>query len=250
MSTAQEGNMQKVRFSGESIERIGSVFDQAQLPRFGISDFANEPSLFSCDFFSAIEKGGPLTHLILRTFYESAEAIERFTRAKRAGLRDVVDVRVQRLMPGMYPSIPGWHCDAVPRASYSSQPDFSKVNPASYHFTCILDTSIDSDTRSFRSSGATSLTQFTSLDEEIEFNDQESIYRQLHRHIESSPNPRVNCEPGALYGFSTMVPHRTMPTINRGWRLFFRMSMYHAPPVANGVTSQQQVYLLSEENGW
>lgn len=181
--------------------------------------------------------GGPLVQSILNCINLSQQD---FVAAFEESLTPVIDVRVQRLMPGMYPSIPGWHCDSVPRATYTSQPDFKLLHPHSFHLTCLLSTSEN-----------VSNTEF--LDEEIsvEFDEDSAIWRQLHIAIENAgPLKKVVAAPGRVYKFDSLTPHRTMPCVERGWRLFFRLSMYHNPPIVNKVPAAQQVYLLSEENGW
>lgn len=180
--------------------------------------------------------GGPLTQEILDEIDLSREDIRA---AFEYGLTPVIDVRVQRLMPGMYPSIPGWHCDAVPRKDYHSQPDFSLLHPASMHMTCLLSTSDN-----------VSNTEFLAVPFGMTFTDDEPVWKQLHKHIVKESMTSMTIRPGWVYKFSSLTPHRTAPTVERGWRLFFRMSMYHNPPIVNKVPAAQQVYLLSEENGW
>lgn len=205
-----------------------------------ISALAAEPSLFSATVEFALQSGGPVTRKIVEHLKDKPAVI----RAIDAGLHPVIDVRVQRLMPGMYPSIPGWHCDAVPRGDYHAQPDFSKIHPDAVHFTTLVSTAED----------GVSATEFLGTPIEVEFEDHLPVWQQLHRHIEARKDAEQHviwrARNGEVFQFETLVPHRTTPTTTRGWRLFFRMSLYHNPPLMNGVPSQQQVYLLSEDNGW
>ncbi len=244
---------QIVKFPGFTPMSFGKVsFPKRSF--FNIKAFNDEPSLFSCDLSSALRLGGPLTQAILLKLLQSPGCMSILGTGLASGLSPVIDVRVQRLMPGMFPSIPGWHCDAVPRPGYATQPDFSLINPKSYHWTCILDTSIDQandGSISYTSECVTSLTEFVRFKRECEFQDDVSVWKQLHRMIEANSHlERMSVEPGVLYGFETLCPHRTIATLNRGWRLFFRLSLYHNPAFGNQVASTQQVYLLSEENGW
>jgi hypothetical protein len=207
--------------------------------KYSVAELASEPSLFSCSMEHAEVKGGDIVRDILyRIRHAYRGAIEK---AYAAGLYEIIDVRVQRLMPGMFPSIPGWHCDSVPRPNYFAQPDFSLLKPESFHITCIADTE-----------GGNGIGNTVFLDEEIEFkfNEFKPVWQQLHHQIEMVPRRIRPIQSGQFVKFSSLDPHKAIACHTRGWRLFFRMSMYHNPPVTNGVPSQQQVYILSEANGW
>lgn len=207
--------------------------------KYEIAEMAAETSLFSCSIEHARVKGGPITNEILDKIENFASDDMRTAYAE--GLHEVIDVRVQRLMPGMFPSIPGWHCDSVPRPNYFAQPDFSLLNPASFHITCIADTE-----------GGQGIGNTVFLNEELlfEYNDLEPVWQQLHKKIEVAPRRTFTVPSGRILKFSSKDAHKAVACTKRGWRMFFRMSMYKNPPLANAVTSQQQVYILSEENGW
>jgi hypothetical protein len=55
---------------------------------------------------------------------------------------------------------------------------------------------------------------------------------------------------GVLARFTCKTLHRASPCHKRGWRMFFRFSMLPRPDIKNEIPKQQQVYQLSEENGW
>lgn len=207
-----------------------------------ISELAAEPCLFSCDMRAAEVQGGDITAGILEQVRQVCKPA--MLAAYEAGLSEVIDVRVQRLMPGMYPSIPGWHCDAVPRADYWSQPDFARLNPASFHVTTLVDT--------YEGGHQFGLCPTVFLDNAIKFNYDETrpVWKQLHQQIEAAPQRTRYVRPGELLCFDSRSPHKATACRERGWRLFFRLSMYHRPPVVNKVQTVQQVYVLSEENGW
>lgn len=52
--------------------------------------------------------------------------------------------------------------------------------------------------------------------------------------------------------FDSWTLHRAMPTKIRGWRLFFRMAMWHKPNLGEDgmISKQEQVYKLVEGSGW
>jgi hypothetical protein len=67
------------------------------------SEIKKEPMFFNSDFDYAYLNGGKIT----RSFLDNLPDGWRI---------DVVfDSRIHMLMPGWYPSIPGWHHDDVPR---------------------------------------------------------------------------------------------------------------------------------------
>lgn len=205
-----------------------------------IPELAAEPSLFSCSLEQANALGGEITQEVLAAVLRSCPIQMKL--AYEAGLHEVIDVRVQRLMPGMFPSIPGWHCDFVPRSNYFAQPDFALLNSRSFHVTCLVDTD---DTGIGLAN-----TVFLKDDIEFRFDAKSPVWRQLHQQIESGPHRIQYVKPGCVIRFDSRTPHKAAACVRRGWRYFFRMSMHHNPPIVNKVSSCQQVYVLSEENGW
>lgn len=163
-----------------------------------------------------------------------------------SGYHYVVDARVQRLMPGMFPSIPGWHCDGVPRSSYTSQPDLTKVEPNARHAVVLFATGNNVSNTEFINN--------TPVTVDIS-DDPIPVWRQVHRAVENQRMGRneiytTTVTPGDIAIFDQCSIHRATPTQVRGWRIFYRLSMMPTPPMELGFTNQEQVYLLSEENGW
>jgi hypothetical protein len=188
----------------------------------------------SVDF--ALEHGGPLVKRILNSWTWDDEWLKR---AVENGYNQVIDVRIQRLMPGMYPSIPGWHCDAVPRSGYHSQPDFKKADVKNVmHYTALIST--DDEVCN---------TEFLTDELKMEINPERGVWEQVHRKIEEEKPVIQQIAPGALYRFGQLALHRAAPTKVRGWRLFFRLSIYYNKPL-NVIPRMQQVYLISEKAGW
>jgi hypothetical protein len=48
-----------------------------------------------------------------------------------------IDSRSHMLMKGMYPCIPGWHCDDFYRESHEHQPDLANI-PPTIHYLVVL----------------------------------------------------------------------------------------------------------------
>lgn len=210
----------------------------ANFPKISLAILGSEPSLFSCSEEGVSISGGLLAKTALK--HIQAAYIQDIYNAKQAGLSAIVDVRVQRLMPGMFPSIPGWHCDAVPRCNYHGQPNFCAINPAAFHVALTLS----------NEQAGVSNTEYVMDAVKPKIYDAEHVYRELHEQVERIA-PRVEQIPdGVFTKFTPKTIHRATETHRRGWRMFMRFSMYHKPPIVNGVQGQQQVYLLSEKNGW
>lgn len=214
--------------------------EYAEWPKIGIESLSKEPSLLSCSPIGVRALGGMLSKIALAHVEEHYASEIR--RGEKAGLSSVVDCRVQRLMPGQFPSIPGWHCDAVPRNGYHGQPDFELVNPAAFHVAVLLSTE----------PCGVSNTQY--VDQHAVFklwhSPGRSVYHELHDEVEKLKPDVLHVKDGEFVKYSPHTVHRAMPTARRGWRMFFRYSMYHKPPVLNEVPNVQQVYQLSEANGW
>jgi hypothetical protein len=169
------------------------------------------------------------------------------------GLYPNCDIRIHRLYPGDYPAYPGWHCDGEFRETYFSQPDLDKI-PVSYHLTATV---------SSHENGISN-TQF--LKESFEFQtirdysmrdtqDQHTMWSEVNELLEKRKDKDVwNTRDGQLVQFDARTLHRAMPAMRRGWRLFFRMSMWHKPNLGinnNGmVTKQEQVYKILGPIGW
>ena len=75
-----------------------------------------EPMLYSASWNFARKYGGPLTNQVMG---RSARAV-KFMLDTQIDTYPylVIDTRVHMLMPGFYPAIPGWHCDATPRTEH------------------------------------------------------------------------------------------------------------------------------------
>lgn len=210
----------------------------APFPKLSLAMLGAEPSLFSCSEEAVGISGGMLAKTALK--HIQAAFIKDIYNAKQEGLSAIVDVRVQRLMPGMFPSIPGWHCDAVPRCQYHGQPNFCAINPAAFHVALTLSSE----------AAGVSKTEYVMDAIKPKIYDQEHVYRDLHEQVVHIA-PRVEqINDGVFVKYTPKTIHRATETHRRGWRMFMRFSMYHKPPLVNGVQGQQQVYLLSEKNGW
>lgn len=167
-----------------------------------------------------------------------------YAEAERLKLWPNCDVRVHRLYPGDFPAYPGWHCDGEFRETYFSQPDLDRIK-VSRHITATVSTH----------AGGVSSPQF--LDEpfgcEVEEASDVALWGQVDAALGREQSKLVwDSLDGQLVLFDSWTLHRARPAKIRGWRLFFRMSMWHRPNLGDGgmITKQEQVYKLAEGSGW
>jgi hypothetical protein len=184
---------------------------------------------------------GPIANSLL-----DAVPSDYFDDAKRLGLFPNADIRIHRLYPGDYPAYPGWHCDGEFRETYFSQPDLDKI-PVHRHLVGTVSTSSDgvSNTQFLAEPFTATLTRVP--DQEI------TLWGMVHAQVEREQTRRTfDTRDGQMVEFDSWTLHRAMPAKVRGWRMFFRMSMWHKPNLGRGgnFTKQEQVYKLVEGGGW
>jgi hypothetical protein len=207
---------------------------------FSIPDLEAERGVYSATPRFVRQHCGPIAVSIL-----DAVPDDYFAEAERLGLYPNIDVRIHRLYPGDYPAYPGWHCDGEFRETYFSQPDLDRI-PVSHHMVATASTHPE----------GVSNTQFLNepfradVDEDAK---DVTLWGQVHRQLEAKGyTSLVDTRDGQLVAFDSRTLHRAMPTKVRGWRLFFRISMWHRPNLGAGgmLTKQEQVYKVAEGTGW
>jgi hypothetical protein len=201
-------------------------------------ELLEETSLFSCSPEAVKQLAGPKVRMALNKIETNYDQI--IDRGRRNGLSPVIDVRVHRLFPGMFPGIPGWHCDFVPRGAYSGQPNFGLVHPHAFLIALLL---------SDQPQGVSN-TEFVNHPIRPQLWDQEHVYKNLHDEV-VRVNPHLClAHDNHFVWFNQKSIHRAKAAHRRGVRLFMRYSMIEKPVIVNKITHQQQVYLLSEATGW
>lgn len=194
--------------------------------------FKYEPMIFSGDLAFTKEVNGPITSRCLKLIEESDE----FQKCYQRNSNVVVDTRVTMTMKGAYPSIPGWHCDDVPRSEKYSQPTLYDTSDKIQHFMVLL-----ADVE------AQSCTEFVSEPFSAEI-DETNVWFSLHNEvIKHAPNTRF-IKQGEIIRFNQTAIHRASAAKNPGWRFFMRVSLTHRKP-ANEIRRQVQVYIDSN-GGW
>lgn len=222
----------KFRFHPD-YKTIGSVCGHTS-----IEELSKVVSVYAASPEFAIQHCGPLVENILARVPQFW-----YDECRRRKLLPNVDVRVHRLYRGIYPAFPGWHCDAEFRESYFGQPELDRT-PVSKTIVCTV------------SSHPEGISNTRFLNEElvvsVEESEEQALWRQVHEKVESKARSTWDAPDGCLINFSNRTLHKAMPTVRRGWRLFFRMSMWHKPYLeAEGkISKQEQVYQVLESQGW
>lgn len=188
-----------------------------------------EPMLHRASRGFAIRHGGPLTM--------------RFIQALDTVWNDeiLIDSRVHMLMPGMWPCIPGWHHDDVPRSRADGQPNYETPEYRSQHCMALW--------------GDCSLTEFAVGEADFDIPPEGTkIYKTLQPVVERRCNDgqltRVTAEPGRMIFFDWLTWHRGMPTTHHGFRFFIRASRASGLTPRNEIRYNANVYMPVVEEGW
>jgi hypothetical protein len=191
---------------------------------------STEPMVYAADLEFAYENGSVITKKVI-------DQLRIRLASDGVDVNDiVVDTRVNMVMPGMYPSIPGWHCDDVPRTDESNgQPDLSLVDAECVHYMILI-----SDT------GATR-TEFVYNEYECEI-DPTDVWESLNTEIiHDTPNTMFVPE-GRFVKFNQQAIHRASIAKSSGWRYFFRATARGPRTPVNRMRTQVQVYIT--KIGW
>lgn len=221
-----------------------SVRTVADFPAIAsIADLAEERGVYSaCPEFVRAHCG-PIARNILElipaSYHEEADDL---------GLHVNIDVRIHRLYVGDIPAYPGWHADDEYRESYHAQPDLLKVPPHRHLVGTVSTEPVGVSNTRFL------IEDFTAHIAEPSAT--ETLWGQVHRQVErahaDSPLAMMDAPDGRLIEFGSFTLHRAMQATVRGWRLFFRASMWHKPYLGDGgmLSRQEQVYKIDEGSGW
>lgn len=207
-------------------------------PIASIADLEKEIGVYSATPEFVSKYCGKISNSILdkipATYFEEAKAL---------GLYPNIDVRIHRLYPGDYPAYPGWHCDGEYRETYFSQPDLNRIK-VHKHLICTV---------SSHENGVSNC-EFLNMDFRIDSRSSADfpLWGEVDRELSSFGHlPTIQTQDGTIYLFDGWSLHRVMPAKIRGWRLFFRMAMWHKPNLGEGkITKQEQVYQISGNQGW
>lgn len=198
-----------------------------QLPAFDQEAIKAEPQFWRADRTFAWDRGGPIT----RAFLERLDWTPL-----------VLDSRVHMLMPRMYPCIPGWHLDDVPRTRQDGQPEHATPSYKAEHVAAVI--------------GDASLTVFACGELELEDLPVGGgvIYQEWHfaieKLIERKQIEARSIEEGQMIKFGWGSFHRGAFASKRGWRMFIRATRRTETKARNEIRNQTQVYLTEPFTGW
>jgi len=213
------------------IQTIGKVKGSRSVDELSV-----ETSVYAASPDFVRQNCGPIANGILDAVDQSY-----FDRCEDLGMLPNIDVRVHRLNVGEYPAIPGWHCDGVKRETYHGQPDPDKMR--------IRDTVLCAV-----SMGSVCNPEVITEQLEIDIPEIEDEFK-LWQYVDSKildSTSRREMPDGEITMIGASTLHRVMPARRRGFRLLFRMSMWHNDYLGDSgkISKQQQVYLVQGENGW
>lgn len=206
---------------------------------FGVENMKYEPMIFSGDLDWSRKNGGKLTNHVLDHVMPQVHNFYGTEIPKH--LNFVVDTRVNMLMKGYYPSIPGWHCDDVRRGT-TGQPEPSLNTPDVQHFMVLLSTSTAVQE-------GVSGTEFVSNKRTYNL-DPQNVWHSLDQSVNKDEDKKTRfIKAGEVVRFDQAAIHRASPANSNGWRFFFRLSVTHRKP-ANEIRQQVQVYIDLNNVGW
>jgi hypothetical protein len=141
------------------------------------------------------------------------------------------DVKIHMLFKGMYPCIPNWHCDNVPRGD-DGKLDYSKVDP-------------NADPMFLWVSGKPT-TEFMGPGFQFEYAPKD--HGDLDRHMKADPLKDHNFKipSNEWVQMDQLTPHRGTAETEDCWRIFIRAtpkSIAPSRPVVSVVRRHAQVYL-------
>ncbi len=202
------------------------VFIGDSLIKVSEADIKKEPMLHRADREFAYNWGGPLTRQFL---------------SKLSWKDIIVDSRVHMLMPGMYPCIPGWHHDDVPREREDGQPNYVDPSYKAEHCMALW--------------GDCSLTEFAIGEHLVDIPPVgHKIYKELspivERLCEDDMLQRVVVPEGRMIYFDWETWHRGTPATKNGFRFFIRATRWSKLPAKNEIRLNANVYMPVIEEGW
>lgn len=189
-----------------------------------------EPMLHRANGIFAHQNGGEIT----RTFLHYLFCYWRTDNI-------LIDSRVHMLMPGMYPCIPGWHHDDVPRERSDGQPNYDNPSYKAEHCMALF--------------GDCSLTEFALGEHEIDIPPVgRKVYKELSPKIEQlcieGKLNRFTAIPNKLIFFNWQTWHRGAETTKTGFRFFIRATKGSNLKPKNEIRYNANVYMPVLNEGW
>lgn len=160
----------------------------------------------------------------------------------------IVDTRISFLLPGAYPSIPGWHTDGVPRGK--------NLDPASKESPDIrsqLKGDISSPRYHLGVYGVDAFPEFVREPLALDAPHDDTLYKSISEQVNTIKPLVDKVAKGEIWEFDWWTLHRATPAIKRSWRYLIRVTESdNIPPrddLNKMIRSHSQVYMPAEF-GW
>jgi hypothetical protein len=190
------------------------------------------PQFFRADYDMVYRRGG----LLLRQCLEALPLAGGFKWIS-------IDSRSHMLMPGMYPCIPGWHCDDFCRGP-DGQPDLVNLTEKaqSVHYSVVF--------------GLSAFTEF--IVEPFELPDPKELDNPSSLPVYAVYDQRICAldvktrlvRDGEMVRFGPLAFHRGTPATAAGWRYFLRVTQSNHWEPKNEIRTQSQVYIPQGAYSW
>jgi hypothetical protein len=193
-------------------------------------EIQDTPGLFNATLDDALMFGGDLTRVALSAMNLRGDR-------KYA----IVDTKIHMLMPGMWPAIPGWHTDVVPRPDGAPRLDLqNELSAPRFHLLV---------------TGTGCLTDFVIQPTSIEVPDDlgSDLYEHITKEVKRIDPPIHEIVSCRSVEWDWWDLHRAKAAQKREWRYLIRVTETdHRPPktdLRDVLRTQQQVY-VHEAFGW
>lgn len=218
----------------KALENIFECCYFNKLPQQIIEDTRSSAQFYRCDYdFASKNSGSELMECIIEHMAQTIEGSE-FEYVS-------IDSKVTMLIPGIYPAIPGWHCDDFYRPDESGQPDLINVRqqaPQEHYMVCVGECQPE-----FLGTHASGI---------IPINKTPNTYKEYDRFINANIHryDLLGCKSGQIYKFGPHDFHRTTKATKKEWRLFVRITLSNHREPLNEIRTQTQVYMDDPSIGW
>lgn len=184
-------------------------------------------------------------NLNFEKFNKLIEQIEPFFKNDNYSITSI-DTRTHMLMEGMYPCIPGWHCDDFYRSNDNSEFDgLYKLDKETR--TKLNENFFPDHTHYLINIGNNSLTEFLKNNislpvvQNIPLN--EYVYKFYGKVIDEIEAETLKIEPNILYKFGSTAFHRGTAAEFNGWRSFIRVTRSNSMKIKDELRYQSNVYI-------
>lgn len=161
-----------------------------------------------------------------------------------------IDARTHMLMKGMYPCIPGWHCDDFYRPT-NDQPALDTVEneaPQQHYLICLGNVSLTEFLNDdFHGPTPQQVKEIDGADKPVYYHYDHYVERLIERcKVEEGHNPVISVKENTIYSFGPLAFHRGMPANANGWRTFIRVTRSNHRAAKNEIRYQSNVYIKGD----